>query len=61
MPKFVTQNALFGYFWAKIKKTIVIFEISTLEFVKYEFLTHTPLFLNARVRVRFIKYAICWN
>ena len=34
MPKFGTKNALFGYFWTKIiKKTIVIFEISTLEFV----------------------------
>ena len=33
MPKFGTKNALFGYFGAGIlKKTIVIFEISTLEF-----------------------------
>ena len=33
MPKFGTKNALFGYFWARIKKkTIVIFEIRTLEF-----------------------------
>ena len=31
---FLTKNALFGYFWARIlKKTIVRFEISTLEFV----------------------------
>ena len=44
MSKFATKNAIFGYFftkktligyfWARIfKKTIVIFEISTLKFV----------------------------
>ena len=34
MPKFETKNALFGYFWARIKKkTIAIFEISTFQFV----------------------------
>ena len=43
MPKLGTKNALFGYFWPKyliwvflgnnFKKTIVIFEISTLKFV----------------------------
>ena len=32
MPKFGTKNALFGNFGLRIKKTIVIFEISTLEF-----------------------------
>ena len=30
---FFTKNALFEYFWARILKTIVRFEISTLEFV----------------------------
>ena len=46
-----------------LKKTIVIFEISTFKFVKNGYLTHTvnfgigPLFLKVRVRVRFIKYA----
>ena len=34
MLKFGTKNALFGYFWAMVKKTIVIFEISTLELSK---------------------------
>ena len=28
MPKFGTKNALIGYFWARILKNIVIFEIS---------------------------------
>ena len=44
MSKFGTKNALFGYFWPRIKKTIVIFEISTLEFAKNESLTHTVTF-----------------
>ena len=35
MPIFGTKNALFGYFWTRI-----LFEINTLEFVNYEFLTH---------------------
>ena len=35
MPKFRTKNFLSWYFWAgMLKKTIVIFEITTLEFVK---------------------------
>ena len=34
MPKFFTINALFRYFWARILKTLVTFEISILEFVK---------------------------
>ena len=33
-----------GYFWARTLKTIVIFEISTLKFVKNEFWTHTVTF-----------------
>ena len=42
MPKAETKNALFGYFSAGIlKKTIFILEISTLKFVKIEFLTQT--------------------
>ena len=45
MPKFGTKDALFGYFWARIsKKTVVIFEISTLKFVISESLTHTVNF-----------------
>ena len=40
MPKIGTKNALFGYFCAIILKTIVIFEISTLKFVKNDSLTH---------------------
>ena len=33
MPKFGTKNTLFGYFWARILKIIIIFEITTLKFV----------------------------
>ena len=44
MTKFGIKNALFGYFWARILKNIVIFEISTLKFVKNESLTHTVNF-----------------
>ena len=38
MPIFGNKNALFGCFWARIYKkgTIVIFEASTLEFVKLQ-------------------------
>ena len=43
--KFGDKTALFGYFWVRIlKKAIVLFEISTLKFVKKEFLTHTVNF-----------------
>ena len=44
MPKLGTKNALFGYFWARIFKNTVIFEIRTVEFVKHESLTHTMNF-----------------
>ena len=44
MSKFGSKNVLFRYFWARISKSIVIFEISTLEFVKNESLTHTVNF-----------------
>ena len=59
-------------FGLEFQKTIVKFEISTLEFAKNESLIHTmnfgigplflkvrgPLFRKVRVRVRFIKYAV---
>ena len=47
MTRFVTKNALFGYYWVselEFKKPFVIFEISTLEFVKNKSLTHTVNF-----------------
>ena len=46
MLKFGTKNALFGYFWARILKSFVIYEISTLKFVNIESesLTHTVNF-----------------
>ena len=37
MPKFETKNVILEL---ELKKTIVIFEISTLKFVKNESLTH---------------------
>ena len=37
MPKFGIKNALFGYFWARILENYcVIYEISTLNFVKLQ-------------------------
>ena len=44
MPKLGTKIAFFDYFWARIFKTIVIFEVSKLKFVKSQFLTHTVSF-----------------
>ena len=44
IPRFGTKNVLFGYFWARILKTTVIFEISTLKFVENESLTHAVHF-----------------
>ena len=43
-PKFGTKNALFGYFWARNLNNYVIFEFSTLEFVKNESLTYAVNF-----------------
>ena len=44
MPKFGNKNVSFCYFWARILKTIVIFEVSTLKFVMSESLTDTGNF-----------------
>ena len=53
-----------GILVLEFQKTVVIFEISTLEFVKNEYLFHTVNFVSCsvfkvhiRVRVRFINYA----
>ena len=43
IPKLGTKNALSGYFWLEFL-TVVIFEISTLKFVKNESLPHTVNF-----------------
>ena len=52
LSKFGTKNALFGYVWARILNTIVIFEISTLIFVISESLIHT---VNFGIRSTFSK------
>ena len=44
MPKFGTKHTSFGYFCARIFFKNAIFEISTLEFIKNEFLTYTRNF-----------------
>ena len=36
MPKCGTKSALFGYFWARILKTIAIFQITTLKYVYFQ-------------------------
>ena len=40
----MTKNALFGHFELEVKKTIVIFEIITLKFVKNKPLIHAADF-----------------
>ena len=44
MPKFGTKKTLFESFWVRTLKTIVIFDISTLKFIKNQFLTHAVNF-----------------
>ena len=45
--KFGTENALFGYFWARtLKNTIVRFEISTFKYVYLQNLTKKQKCLN---------------
>ena len=44
---FLTKNALFGYFWARVlNETIVIFEFCTLKFVYLENFTKKQNCLN---------------
>ena len=38
------QNTLLGYFGSDLKKAIVIYKISTLKLIKYEFLTNNVIF-----------------
>ena len=45
-------------FGLEFEKSIVLFEVSTLEFVKNEFLTH---WVRVWIRVRFIKNALFTN
>ena len=60
MSKFLTKNALFRYFWDRILKTIVIFEIDTLEFAncqKWVFNSYSEF----SYRVRFYWRSISLN
>ena len=50
MAKFVTKNALFGYFWARLLKSHVVFETNTLKSVKL---------LNFAKKKKKIKKAKC--
>ena len=45
-------------FGLKFEKSIVLFEVSTLEFVKNEFLIH---WVRVWIRVRFIKNGLFTN
>ena len=51
MPKFGTKNALSGYFGKIFRKTIVIFEISTLKFAYLQNFTKKQNFLNLRPKM----------
>ena len=47
MPKFGTKNALFRHIWARVLKTIVIFEVSTSNLSNHKILkkkTRMPKF-----------------
>ena len=44
IPKFGSRKSYLGTFAVEFLKNIVVFEISTLKFVKNEFLTHTLIF-----------------
>ena len=65
IPNLWTKMTYLGSFGREFQKTIIIFEISTLEFVKNESLTHTVNFTIGSAfskgqglrRIRFIKYA----
>ena len=50
-PKFGTKNASFRYFW---QKTIAIFEMSTLEFVRLENFTRKQKSLNFRTNMPYL-------
>ena len=50
-PKFGTKNASFRYFW---QKTIAIFEMSTLEFVRLENFTRKQKSLNFRTTMPYL-------
>ena len=52
MAKFGCKNALYWCFGLEFQKTIVIFEISFLKFVKNESLTHT---MNFGIEYTFFK------
>ena len=54
MPKFGTKNAVFGYFWARIYKgIIVIFEINTLKFVNLQNFTKKRKCLNLGPKIHY--------
>ena len=44
MSKSGTENCLLGIFGLEFSKTIVVFEISTLELFKIQFLAQTVIF-----------------
>ena len=50
MSKLGTKNALFGYFWLEFEKNIVIFEISSIEFIS--------LIAKFRGKIKFPKFGI---
>ena len=54
MPKFETKYALFGYFWARSLKTIVVFEISTLIFIYLQNFVKKQKSLNLGPKVLYL-------
>ena len=51
MPKCGTKTTLFGYFWTRILKTIVMFEISTVELVQLQYFVKKQKCENLRLKM----------
>ena len=50
----LTKDALFGYFWARIKKTLVLIEISTLKFIYLQNFTKKQKRLNLGPKMSYL-------
>ena len=50
----MTTDALFGYFWARIKKTLVLIEISTLKCIYLQNFTEKQKCLNLGPKMSYL-------
>ena len=56
MPKVWSKNALFGYFWARVLKTVVIIEINTLTSFKLESFAENQKCLNLGAKMPYLVF-----